>query len=252
MQKKLIAAALGLMVASPAMADDHSFSSNVTLTSDYLFRGVSQSGQKPALQGGFDYEHASGFYAGVWGSSISVLTDSGIASSANLEIDTYLGFSNSFAEDFSYDVGFLRYNYPGNYNPGVTKPDTNEIYGALGWKWLTAKYSYSLGDTFGVADARGSSYLELNASYEIPDTGITLDAHWGSQKFSGSNASALRAAGTDPDYTDYNVSISKDFSGYVVGLTYSNTNVTAGGFYNNPQGKNLARATTVVSLSRSF
>jgi len=90
---------------------------NVALVSNYLYRGISQTGAEPAIQGGFDYAHSSGFYAGVWGSSISWIGDGGLAANAGLELDTYLGFKNSFATDFSYDVGFLRYNYPGQYVP---------------------------------------------------------------------------------------------------------------------------------------
>jgi uncharacterized protein (TIGR02001 family) len=261
MQKKLLIAALGLFAALPVFAQemtehehhsDHMLSANVGVVSDYLFRGVSQTGQRPAIQGGFDYMHSSGFYAGVWASNISWISDSGMASSASVELDTYFGFMNSFADDWTYDVGFLRYNYPGNYVAGAVKADTNEIYGSLGWKWITAKYSYSLGDTFGMNDARGSDYLELNAEYEIPDTGVTLGAHYGRQTYSGNDADAAKAAGFDPDYNDYNIRISKNFSGYVLGLTLSGTDTDKGGFYTNADGKNLGRTTAVVSLSREF
>src|SRR5450759_5333437 len=151
MQKKLLVAALGTLFAMPVLAADApaaapapAVTSNISLVSNYLYRGISQTGAKPAIQGGFDYAHASGFYAGIWGSNISWIP----ASSSSLELDTYFGFKNSFATDYSYDVGFLRYNYPGVYpNPipaGFAKANTNEIYGLIGWKWLTAKYSYSL------------------------------------------------------------------------------------------------------------
>lgn len=259
MQKKLLAATLGVLFAMPVLAADapaspHTFSGNVSLVSDYLYRGISQTGQKPAIQGGFDYAHASGFYAGVWGSNISWLSDASVATSASVELDTYLGYKNSFATDFTYDVGYLRYNYPGNYVAGATKADTDEIYGAIGYKWVTAKYSYSLGDTFGTSNARGTDYLDLSASYSVPDTGITLGAHVGKQTYKGSTADALAAAGTTATYTDYRLSVSKDFSGYVLGLAYSDTNAKggAGQFYTNAQGKELGRGTAVLSLSHSF
>ncbi|HSM98840.1 MAG TPA: TorF family putative porin, partial [Gallionella sp.] len=133
-------------------ASEHTVTANVGFFSNYLYRGISQTAGKPAIQGGFDYAHSSGFYAGAWGSNISWISDAAVASGASLELDTYLGFKNGFAEDFSYDVGFLRYNYPGFYVPGATKADTNEVYGMIGWKWVTLKYSRSLGDTFGVKD----------------------------------------------------------------------------------------------------
>ncbi|MBI3901475.1 MAG: hypothetical protein HY306_00795 [Nitrosomonadales bacterium] len=261
MQKKLLVAALGTLFTLPVLAADapaspNTFTSNVSLVSDYLYRGISQTGQKPAIQGGFDYAHASGFYAGVWGSSISWISDLAVATNAGVELDTYLGFKNSLATDVGYDVGFLRYNYPGTYAPGATKADTDEIYGAISYKWLTAKYSYALGDTFGTPNAKGTSYFDLSASYAVPDTGVTLGAHYGKQTFKGSTADALKAttiAGVsqDPTYSDYKLSVTKDLSGYALGLTYSKSNAKTGGVYT-VLGKDLGRGTAVVSLSRTF
>ena len=106
----------------------------------------------------------------------------------------------------------------------------------IGWKWITLKYSDSLGDTFGVKDASGTSYIDLSASYTLEGSGVTLGAHYGQQKYKGTTADGLKAliaAGVshDPTYTDYNVSVSKDFGGYVVGLKYSDTDAEKGGFY---------------------
>lgn len=279
MQKKLLAAALGTLIAMPVLAEDaavtqhkedihvipasaHTFTSNVALVTDYLYRGISQTGQRPAIQGGFDYAHASGFYAGVWGSNISWISDGGLAANASVELDTYAGFKNSFAGDFSYDVGFLRYNYPtGTYvNPipaNFAKADTNEIYGQIGYKFVSLKYSYSLGDTFAVSQAKGTSYVDLSANYPIADTGITVGAHYGKQSYKGTSNDALVAAGSDPSYSDYKLSVSKDFSGFVLGLAYSKTNASTlpGAFYkvtNNGTTRDLGRGTAVLSLSRSF
>jgi len=234
-------------------ASEHTVTSNVSLISDYLYRGISQTGQKPAIQGGFDYAHARGFYVGVWGSSISWLSDAGVATNAGLELDTYTGYKNSFATDFTYDVGFLRYNYPGNYAPGATKADTNEIYGALSYSIVTAKLSYCLGDLFGVSNAKGSTYIDLSANYPIAETGVALGAHYGKQTYKGSTTDALKRAGSDPTYTDYKLSVTKDFSGYVLGLAYSSTDASTrpGAFYK-VLNKDLGRATTVLSLSRTF
>jgi uncharacterized protein (TIGR02001 family) len=263
----LILAALavpGVAMAADAPASPHTFTSNVALVTDYLYRGISQTGGQAALQGGMDYGHASGFYAGVWGSSISWVSDyAGVtfprsASSASLELDTYFGFKNSFAGDFSYDVGYLRYNYPGVYATGVTKPDTDEIYGLIGWKFLTLKYSQSLGDTFGWKDASGSSYIDLSASYTLEGSGVILGAHYGAQAIKGAAADAAKAGGADPSYTDYNVSIGKDFSGYVVGLKYSSTDAKKGlgQAYNvvlaDSSNIDLGKATTVLSVTHSF
>ncbi len=261
----LILAALALPCV--ALADDapaapaSPFSSNVSLTTNYLYRGISQTGGKPAVQGGFDYANANGFYIGTWGSSISWLGDTYAATNgaagatnAGLELDTYAGYKNTFATDYGYDVGFLRYNYPGKYAPGATKGDTNEIYGKLSYSFFYAKYSYSLGDTFGTPDASGTSYLDLTASYPIPDTTYTLGAHYGKQTFKGSSAKFVAAGGNLATYSDYNISVAKDLTnGYSASLTYSKTNATtgAGAFYN-VLGNDLGKGTAVVALSRTF
>jgi uncharacterized protein (TIGR02001 family) len=268
----LILAALavpGVAMAADAPASPHTVTSNVALVSDYLYRGISQTGGKPALQGGFDYAHSSGFYAGLWGSNVSWLGPSLGASSSSLELDTYAGFKGGFAGDFSYDVGYLRYNYPAEYPAtiatGFAKADTDEIYGAIGWKWVTLKYSQSLGNVFGLDDSSGTSYVELNASYSIADAGVTLGAHIGKQTYKGKYADSLStypgstyAVDATPTYTDYKLSASKDFSGYVVGLAYSSTDAKegAGQYYNLVQpdlsNTNLGKGTAVLSLTHAM
>jgi uncharacterized protein (TIGR02001 family) len=250
LKNKLLVAALASAFAMPAMAE-FTPSSNVSLVSDYLYRGISQSGANPALQGGFDLAHSGGAYVGVWGSSISWVSDAGLANSAGVELDTYAGYKGA-AGDVAYDVGFLRYNYPGSYVANVTKPDTNEVYGAVTYSIVTAKLSYALGDLFGVSEAKGSTYLEVNASYAIPDTGVTVGAHYGKQTYKGTTADGYKAAGSDPTYSDYKLSVTKDFSGYVLGLAYSNTNASS--FYTSvtPEAKKLGKSTVILSLSRSM
>ncbi|MEQ1533383.1 MAG: hypothetical protein HOO97_09940 [Sideroxydans sp.] len=244
LKKKLLVVALASAFSLPALADDLTVSSNVSLVSDYLYRGISQTGTNPAIQGGFDLSHASGLYAGVWGSSISTLGDAGITASGT-EIDTYAGFKGA-AADVGYDVGFLRYNYPGTYGT-ATKADTNELYGAVSYSIVSAKLSYALGDTFGVSKAKGTTYLELNASYPIADTGIAVGAHYGKQTFKGATADGLADS---PSYSDYKLNVTKDFSGYVVGLAFSSTDATP--FYTNLQGKKLGKGVAVLSLSRAM
>ena len=255
LKNKLLVAALASSFALPALADTapaSPFSTNVTLTNNYLYRGISQTGGKPAVQGGFDYAGASGLYIGAWGSSISWISDAGVATNAGLELDTYAGYKGT-AGAVSYDVGFLRYNYPGNYAPGATKADTNEIYGAVTYSIVTVKLSDSLGDTFGVPDAKGTTYIDLSAAYPIGDTGYTLGAHWGKQSYKGSSAAYTAAIATGtPTYSDYRLSVTKDLgTGYSASLTYSKTNAASGGFYT-INGKDLGKGTAVVALSRTF
>jgi len=217
----LILAALA--VPGLALAEDSPFSGNVSLTSNYLYRGVSQTNDKAAIQGGFDYAHPSGFYAGAWGSSISWLVDGGYYNSSSLELDTYAGFKGGFAEDFTFDVGFLRYNYPGEYLPPQIAANTNEIYGAIGWKWLTAKYSRSMTNLFGVDNSSGSGYIDLSGSYTLEGPGVTLGAHDGKQIIANTTPSG--------DYTDYNVKASKDFSGFTLAVLLSKVKGSIAGIY---------------------
>lgn len=233
--------------------DESPISANVSLVSNYLYRGISQSGGKPAIQGGFDYEHSSGFYVGVFGTSISFLGDLYTetagkegANNASLELDTYVGFKRSFADDFSYDVGFLRYNYPGTYAPGATKADTDEVYGGVGYKWISAKYSYSLGNTFANANTRGTNYLELNANYPFEQVGITLGAHYGKQTYQGAGAILN---GNSLTYSDYKLGVTKEIGDFELGLAYSNTNATAAYTI---LGRNIGQGTAVLSVSRLF
>jgi len=228
-------------------ASEHTVTANVGFTTDYIFRGIAQTSHNPAVQGGIDYAHSSGFYAGVWGSNVSWIADSGAVAtgSVTMELDTYLGFKNTFAEDFNYDVGFVRYNYLGKYTPaaGFAKADTDEIYGALGYKWLTAKYSYGLGQFLTVPGAKGTNYLELNANYPIADSGFAVAAHVGKQTFKPATASIYT-------YTDYKLAVTKDISGYVVGLAYTSTN--AGPAWTYANGGNWGKGTAALSLTHSF
>jgi uncharacterized protein (TIGR02001 family) len=254
---KLLVAALSALLAVPAMAAEEAAESpvkaNVSLVNNYLLRGISQTGGKPAVQGGFDYEHHSGFYAGVWGSNVSILGDMGVATNASLELDTYLGFKNKFAKDFTYDVGFLRYNLPGTYIPGATTGDTNEFYGSIGWKWVAVKYSYSTGNTFGIGQASGSNYAEINANYPVADTGVSVSAHYGKQTFKGAIANLEKANGRDPSYSDYKVGVSYNLNEYVFGLAYSKTNAATGpGKFYNVGGKDLGKGAAIVSVTHTF
>ncbi len=247
---------------APAAAPASPFTANIGLTTDYIYRGIAQTSHNPAVQGGFDYAHSSGFYAGVWGSNVSWIADSGAIAtgSATMELDTYLGFKNAFATDFSYDVGFIRYNYLGKYTAapafvGTTpyaKADTNEIYGAIGYKWITAKYSYALGQFLTAPGAQGTNYIDLTAAYPVADSGFTIIGHVGKQTYKGTAANAKTALGQTPTYTDYKLGVTKDFSGYVVGLAYTSTNANQG-FYNYPTaGGNWGKATTALSLTHTF
>ncbi len=215
--------------ASPASP----WSFNVGVTSDYLFRGISQTHGRPAIQGGVDYLHSSGFYVGAWASSITWVKD--WLGKGSVEVDLYGGIKNSFAGDFTYDVGFIAYNYPGKgaaIPTWLANPNTQELYAAIGYKWLTAKYSYATSSHFigwyggaGYTEkTRGSDYIELNANYDM-GSGWTLIGHVGRQKVKRSVATGVGGF-TNANYTDWKLGVSKDIGFGTITAAYSDTNTS--------------------------
>lgn len=267
MFKKTIIAGLVASAVAPALASaadsPHTLTGNAGIYSQYIFRGLTQTNKDPALQGGFDYSHSSGFYAGTWLSNISWLTDSPAATgykSSSLEWDVYGGYKGTFGKsDFGYDVGVLQYYYPGTHDaalyPGTVKADTLEVYGALTWKWLSAKYSHSIGNkTFGVANSRDTYYLDLSANYPLTDK-LTLVAHYGVQEFDGSTAAGV-SNDSFASYKDWKLGVSyalpKDFT---VGVfaSGSDMNATQKAFYTNASDNRFTGKDTVtVFLSKTF
>ena len=246
MKQTLIASAVAcafLAAAAPAMADDAPAAAaapaadaappaspltfNVGVVSDYLFRGISQTHGDPALQGGADYTFTNGFYVGTWLSTISWVKD--YTGKGTTEWDLYGGYRGAFSNpDWTYDVGAIAYLYPGHgdaYGFGAN-PTTTEVRGQIGYKWLSAKYSYTTSSHFvgwystsgGKTD--GSGYLEANAAYDLGN-GWGVSGHTGHQTVKDNGAAS---------YTDWNVGVTKDVGFGVFGLTYSDTN--AQGDYN--------------------
>jgi uncharacterized protein (TIGR02001 family) len=251
MRKTIIAAAVSAAAALPGLANaqaatqsPHTITGNVAIVSDYRFRGISQTFEQPAIQGGIDYSHASGFYVGNWNSSVSGYS---YPNGGGIEMDLYGGFRKAFG-DFGIDVGLLQYYYPKATIAGQ-KFDTLEAYVAGSWKWLTLKYSLTMTDWFGVnsistgtanGDSQGSGYLELNASYEIAPK-LTLIGHIGQQTVK--NYGNL-------DYTDYKIGATYDLNGWVLGAAYVDTDADDPFF--TLGGKEMGKGTAVLSVSKSF
>lgn len=234
-----VAAAQGTAAESP-----HSFAGNMSLVSEYRFRGLAQTDFRPALQGGFDYSHASGAYLGVWASNVSWLGDAGAGSGSSLELDFYGGYRGTVG-DFGYDVGLLQYYYPGSFSAwtgaGNPKPNTLEAYVAGSWQMLTVKYSHAVSDLFGAPDSKGSHYLEVNGNFDV-GAGFGLAAHVGRQKVR--NAS-------DCTYTDWKLGLAKSFVGLDWGLAYVDTNAKDA-CYLNYRNKNLGKEALVLTVGKTF
>ncbi|MFY7864082.1 TorF family putative porin [Roseateles sp.] len=222
--------------AAPAAASPLSF--NISLTSDYRYRGISQSRLQPALQGGADYAFDSGFYLGTWASTIKWIKDAPYNGGASAEIDVYGGYKTEITSGLTMDVGVLSYVYPSN----DLKPSANttEVYGALSFGPMTVKYSHSLTNLFGTADSKGSGYLDLSATFDVGG-GFSLTPHVGYQKVANNDA------GT---YTDYSVTLNKEFAGFIFGAAVVGTDTKA--YMGGPDMKNLGKNGFVVSVKKTF
>jgi uncharacterized protein (TIGR02001 family) len=248
-------------MAQSAPKSDWALSGNVSVVTDYRYRGISQSNLKPAIQGGFDLAHSSGFYVGNWNSSISWLSDasafyttesgaSGAGNvSSNIEMDFYAGYKGEITKGVGYDIGALYYYYPGSYPSDFNKADTGEIYGALSFGPVTGKVSYALTDLFGAPSSKGSYYLDLSAGFDI-GSGFMLNAHVGYQHVDSASFRATK----DATYTDWKLGISKDFAGLSFALDYIDTNAkgNAGQFYRNKFDKDLGKGTVVLTAKKTF
>lgn len=230
-------AAIGAPLAQAAEAAEHTVAYNAALTSDYRYRGLSQSRLEPALQGGADYTHGpSGFYLGAWASTIKWTKDLG--GDGNVEIDLYGGKRGEIAPGVSYDVGGLYYAYPSNdLNPDA---DTFELYAQVGYGPATLKYSHSTTNLFGTADSKGSGYLDLSLNQEMAP-GWVLNLHAGRQRVANNGAFS---------YTDYKIGVTRDLGFASLALAVIGTNTD---LYVSPNnGKNLGKTGAVVTLSKTF
>jgi uncharacterized protein (TIGR02001 family) len=221
MTSRTSAVAASLLLSVCVLGAGHAraeVSGSLTLTSDYLFRGISQSGEEPALQGGVEYASDAGFYAGAWGSSISWLSDADPDVSSQVEIDGYLGYRGSFGDTgLGYDIGALYYWYPGDYPAGFTDPDTTEVYLGLGYGLFSAKYSYAVTDLFGLPDSDGSGALDVAANWEFVP-GWTLNAAVGKQWVSGYDDSA--------DYAYWKLGATRAFdNGFAIAAAFNDNDL---------------------------
>jgi uncharacterized protein (TIGR02001 family) len=257
--KSKVALALSVLACSSAFAQtkapepDFTLSYNVGVVSDYRYRGISQSAKDPALQGGVDYAHKNGFYLGAWGSTISWIKDATASPNTTkgpVEIDIYGGYKGDFGGGLTYDVGLLQYWYTGNdlkKTPGFANANTLEVYGALSYNVFTLKYSHSTTDLFGVPNSKGSTYVDLSATFDLGG-GWSVVPHVGHQSVKNyANFS----------YTDYSIAVNKDLgdgwtlSGTAVSTDFKSRNGFA---YTLPGSgtKDLGKTGLVIGLKKSF
>ena len=190
------------LVGAPlvASAEDSPITGNLSFVSDYQFRGISQTEEDPAIQGGFDYAHSSGFYLGTWASNV--------AFAHSLELDVYGGYSGS-AGDLGYNVGVLAYIYP-----GLSDANTTEVYGGVTYKGFGLKASYSTTDYFGVTNSDGTIYWDASYGYTF-ENGLGLGLHYG----------YTSGEGAQDDYKDWKIGATYPVGKFTWGLAYTDTDI---------------------------
>ena len=203
-------------------ASDYSFSANVGIYSDYIFRGYTQTQGQPALQGGFDMSHASGFYAGTWASNVDWTTAGGYMKDNSIEIDLYAGYATEVS-GLGVDAGLLQFIYPGDDIAGQASTSATELYAGVSKDigafsiGLTSYYVLS-DDAWGFANADGSVYWDLSVGTSIGP--LDWSFHLGDQSFEGQGNEAS-------DYTDWKVDVSYMLNdSFTVGAFYSDTDMT--------------------------
>ena len=197
----------------------HQFSGNVALVTDYLYRGISQTSEKAAVQGGMDYAHApSGFYLGTWASNVDFAED--------LEIDVYGGMSGELDNGLSWDVGGLYYIYPSSdqqpeenfvevvASTGYTFPGELEPSVGIGVAWSP--------DFFG-EDGDGI-YLHSSLDLTLPH-GFGLSFLVGWQDVAGDQTTGPGGF----NYTHYSIGISKSIGPLSLGASWNDADNDCGG-----------------------
>ncbi len=207
MRNLRILAVLGLVATAGAAQAD--VTASIGLVSDYDFRGWSQTGEDPAIQGSIDYAHESGWYAGIWGSNVNDFSDGG-TNTASTEVDFYTGFKGK-AGDIGYDAGIVYYTYA-----GATDLNYAEIYGKVSYSIFSGAVFYS--NDFGGKFPGGSSddAFYVSGDVGIPAGPLTIGLHAGYSQGDGIETSYFAGTGKD-SYADY-----------AAGVSYTANNITLG------------------------
>jgi uncharacterized protein (TIGR02001 family) len=258
MKKTLIALAAVASAAVPSLASAQAaaaaaspLTGNLTLTSDYRFRGISQTFRGPAIQGGIDFAHDSGFYLGNWNSNVS---GNQYPNGAGIEMDLYGGYKFPLGQDMVLDVGGIYYFYPGAfYNGFAGKPkyDNFELYVGTGLGPFSAKIFFAVTDFFGLDEvtggrsSQGSYYVDLNYASEILPK-LTFGVHVGYQNVRNYS---------DLSYVDYKVGLTYDWTGWLLSAAVVGTNADKNLYFaTNSKGdvKRLGETGIVLSIGRTF
>jgi uncharacterized protein (TIGR02001 family) len=218
MKARLLAlSALGAVaLAGTAFADGTEapkshWSGSVSLTSDYRFRGVSQTDRNEALQGSLQYNGSQGVYAGAWASNVTIPGTSGT------EIDLYAGYDYALTEDTSVGAEFIYYLYP-----GASDPDFNyyEVIGKVSHQMgnigasLEVAYGPDVSGATTWAFTGGVDAKLIDSVYLFKD-GISASGHFGHQMIDGTAA----------DYNFYDAGVTATAGAFALDVRYSGTDL---------------------------
>lgn len=264
MKRHLMAAAAILFSpfgADDAFADDEAkspvaVSGNAGVVSDYVFRGLTQTWGKPAVQGGIEAA-AGGFVAGAWASGVSEHSYPG----GTMELDLYASYGRAVNDDWSWRAGVYGYVYPGANLDQAHLParsfDTLEANASVSWKRLTLKYSRAATDYFGAdreqayaGATRGTGYLQLDTSLPVADR-WSMDLHVGRTRYRRSLAQPLASGERNPSYSDYGVTL-KYQAGERWSVALGLTHATNGDFYRRTSSFIQAEAYRHAGGTRGF
>ena len=206
---------INLLISTTANAE---ISANVAIQSDYTWRGVSQNLEDPSIQGGFDYAHDNGFYAGIWGASVDF---GGVEST---EMDLYAGWGTEFENGVGLDIGLIEYTYHG----GDDASDSNFTEAYLGLSYAGFGITYSAGDEF-------NDLIEASYGYDF-ENGVSLAAAYGDYD----------------DYSYYTLGVSKEVGGIGLDLSFWDTDISLSDLDGDTDTFELVDSRVVLTISKSF
>ena len=230
---------------------------NVALTSDYIFRGLTQTWDRPAVQGGTDLSLANGFATGAWASNISGHSYPG----GSMELDLYASYGQTIGDDRSWRVGLYGYVYPGANLDHAGLPsrsfNTLEANVAVSWKLWTLKWNRALTDYFGAdieqgyrGNSKGTNYFMLEGALPL-DSKWTLTLHAGYTDYATELVLPNARGALDPGYADLGLGAKYQLDAHwtLIGVV---THATNSRFYRDTAGFEDANDTRDVGGTRGF
>jgi len=230
-------AAAVLATANVSVANAGEIEANVALSTDYIFRGVTQTNNDPAISGGFDYSFDNGFYAGVWASNVDFGDD------ASTEIDLYGGYAVEVSEGVELDFGYIYYVYTGE-SSGL---NYSEFTASISFDDLSFGLVYSP-DYFGSDE----DAIVFNVDYSTPiASNLNLDVHAGYiEADAADDVSVIFGEGiaeTIDSYVEYSIGLSTTTAGVDLSLKYHGTDISS-----NIEDEIGAEDRIVFSIGKSF